>query len=107
MTERAPMADETLNSRLLALNAWYRDGRPDTSLPNFADRNGRWTPLDMMPALLARLATAEAKRDAAIAQVARMETALRRLRDCDWVISLPDRMDAVRDIAREGLGEKP
>jgi hypothetical protein len=29
--------------------------------------------------------------------------ALEKLRDCDWVISLPDRMDAVRDIAREAL----
>ena len=29
--------------------------------------------------------------------------ALTRLRDCDWVISLPDRMDAVREIAREAL----
>lgn len=29
--------------------------------------------------------------------------ALRKLRDCDWVISLPDRMDAVRDIARAAL----
>jgi hypothetical protein len=29
--------------------------------------------------------------------------ACERLRDCDWVISLPDRMDAVRDIARAAL----
>jgi len=28
---------------------------------------------------------------------------LTKLRDCDWVISLPDRMDAVRKIAREAL----
>lgn len=33
----------------------------------------------------------------------RLEDALIRLRDCDWVISLPDRMDAVRAIAREAL----
>ena len=33
----------------------------------------------------------------------KMKTALERIRDCDWVISLPDRMDAVRDIAREAL----
>lgn len=32
-----------------------------------------------------------------------LEAALTKLRDCDWVISLPDRMDAVRDIAREAL----
>ena len=34
-----------------------------------------------------------------------MRTALEKLRDCDWVISLPDRMDAVRDIARKALEE--
>ena len=34
----------------------------------------------------------------------KLESALKRIRDCDWVISLPDRMDAVRDIAREALG---
>jgi hypothetical protein len=39
-----------------------------------------------------------------------LRLACERLRDCDWVISLPDRMDAVREIAREALkkmeGEK-
>lgn len=39
------------------------------------------------------------------AENARLREALTRLRDCDWVISLPDRMDAVRDIARAALGE--
>ena len=34
---------------------------------------------------------------------AKLREALFRLRDCDWVISLPDRMDAVRKIAREAL----
>jgi hypothetical protein len=29
--------------------------------------------------------------------------ALERIRDCDFVITLPDRMDAVRAIAREAL----
>jgi len=33
----------------------------------------------------------------------RLRVALQRLADCDWVISLPDRMDAVRKIAREAL----
>ena len=33
----------------------------------------------------------------------RKETALIRLRDCDWVITLPDRMDAVRKIAGDAL----
>lgn len=37
------------------------------------------------------------------ADVARLRDALTRLRDCDWVISLPDRMDAVRNIARQAL----
>jgi len=31
--------------------------------------------------------------------------ALTRLRDCDWVIRLPDRMDAVRHIAKDALEE--
>jgi len=42
------------------------------------------------------IATLTAERD-------RLRAALVRLRDCDWVISLPDRMDAVRDIARQAL----
>ena len=33
----------------------------------------------------------------------RMAEALRKLADCDWVITLPDRMDAVREIANEAL----
>lgn len=36
-------------------------------------------------------------------RIEKLEAALRRLRDCDWVITLPDRMDAVRAIAREAL----
>ena len=32
-----------------------------------------------------------------------LRKALERLRDCDWQISLSDRMDAVRQIAREAL----
>lgn len=31
--------------------------------------------------------------------------ALTKLRDCDWVISLPDRMDAVRDIAKAAIAK--
>lgn len=42
-----------------------------------------------MPELLRRLLVAE--------------EALQRLGDCDWVITLPDRMDGVRAIAREAL----
>jgi predicted RNase H-like nuclease (RuvC/YqgF family) len=40
------------------------------------------------------------------AEVERLRDALERLRDCDWVIGLPDRMDAVRAIAREALAGK-
>lgn len=36
-------------------------------------------------------------------RVHRLEAALKRIRDCDFVITLPDRMDAVRAIAREAL----
>ena len=32
-----------------------------------------------------------------------LEIALTKIRDCDFVITLPDRMDAVRAIAREAL----
>jgi hypothetical protein len=37
------------------------------------------------------------------ARIRELEGALIRLRDCDWTISLPDRMDAVRNIARKAL----
>lgn len=36
-------------------------------------------------------------------RIRKLEAALQRIRDCDWVITLPDRMDAVRAIAREAL----
>lgn len=36
----------------------------------------------------------------------RYEDALLKLRDCDWVITLPDRMDGVRAIARQALEEE-
>lgn len=42
---------------------------------------------------------------ALINSAGRMKNTLERLRDCDWVISRGDRMDAVRKLAREGLGE--
>ena len=42
---------------------------------------------------------------ALVERIGRLEGALIRLQDCDWVISLPDRMDAVRDIARAALKE--
>ena len=39
----------------------------------------------------------------AIEQRNRLAEALQKLADCDWVITLPDRMDAVRTIANEAL----
>lgn len=41
--------------------------------------------------------------DEASVRVKKLEYALERIRDCDFVITLPDRMDAVRQIAREAL----
>jgi len=41
--------------------------------------------------------------DKLIVRIQKLEAALTRIRDCDWVITLPDRMDAVRAIAREAL----
>lgn len=37
------------------------------------------------------------------ARVDKLEVALERIRDCNFTITLPDRMDAVREIAREAL----
>lgn len=36
-------------------------------------------------------------------KILKLEAALERIRDCEWVITLPDRMDAVRAIARKAL----
>ena len=41
--------------------------------------------------------------DSLAMEIIRLRAALRRLRDNDWIMS--DRMDAVRDIAREALSE--
>jgi hypothetical protein len=51
----------------------------------------------------ARLAHATAQLATEREKVRALRLACERLRDCDWVISLPDRMDAVRDIARAAL----
>lgn len=34
-----------------------------------------------------------------------LRDALIKLRDCDWIITLPDRMDGVRKIARDALDQ--
>ena len=36
-------------------------------------------------------------------RIEKLEAALERIRDCDWVITPHDRMDGVRAIAREAL----
>jgi len=41
--------------------------------------------------------------DALIKEVERLKAALIKIRDCDFVIKLPDRMDAVRKIASDAL----
>lgn len=53
--------------------------------------------------LLHRIKSLEWLIDVKTEQVHRLQTALQRIRDCDFVITLPDRMDAVRQIAREAL----
>lgn len=37
------------------------------------------------------------------ARIDKLEGALERIRDCNFTITLPDRMDKVRQIAREAL----
>jgi hypothetical protein len=44
-----------------------------------------------------------ARAEKAESQLSAYREALERLRDCDWVITPHDRMDAVRDIARKAL----
>jgi hypothetical protein len=50
-----------------------------------------------------RMSALESALNAEREKVRALSLACERLRDCDWVISLPDRMDAVRDIARAAL----
>lgn len=57
------------------------------------------TPWISLETLIERIARAETREK-------RLRDALERLRDCDWVISLPDRMDAVREVARAALSDK-
>ena len=67
------------------------------------------TPLDkLLEECVLMEADTEATRtmEKAIAAIERLRHALERIRDCDFVITLPDRMDAVRKIAREALETK-
>jgi hypothetical protein len=64
------------------------------------------TPLDkLLEECVLMEADTEATRtmEKAIAAIDRLRHALERIRDCDFTITLPDRMDAVRKIAREAL----
>ena len=45
----------------------------------------------------------ETEFDELIEQIQKLKAALERIRDCDFVITLTNRMDAVRAIAREAL----
>ena len=53
--------------------------------------------------LLHRIKSLEWLIDVKTEQVHRLETALNRIQNLDFVITLSDRMDAVRAIAREAL----
>ena len=57
----------------------------------FANDDAYWVPFKVSCKL-------ERERD-------RLAEALWEIADCDFVITLPDRMDAVRAIAREALGD--
>lgn len=67
------------------------------------------TPLDkLLEECVLMDADSEATRtmEKAVAAIMKLRDALERIRDCDFVITLPDRMDAVRKIAREALETK-
>ena len=70
-------------------------------------RDARWLALrHEVPEIntaLDRIRGHERERDYAAAENARLRAALERLAGCDWTITLPDRMDGVRAIARDAL----
>lgn len=47
--------------------------------------------------------TGKLMQDELIQRCVRMRVALEQLRDCDWIVALPERMDSVRKIAGEAL----
>ncbi len=71
--------------------------RTDSSIRN---SDGQWSyPLrDTCRQLERELAEVTKQRDALI-------EGLEKIASCDWVITLPDRMDAVREIARDTLNK--
>ena len=64
-----------------------------------------WTELYRRDPDLAQIIVESLQRSIADQQerIDKLEGTLERIRDCDFVITLPDRMDAVRAIAREAL----
>ena len=70
-------------------------------------RDARWLALRHevfeINTALDRIRGLEIERDAGNAENARLREALERLAACDWTITLPDRMDGVRAIARDAL----
>jgi len=62
-----------------------------------------WVPTQLAEEAAAWQAEIKRLTDERDAERDRMRDALIRLRDCDWVITPANRMDAVRDIAREAL----
>lgn len=57
-----------------------------------------FVPIEFARKLERELSAVTAERD-------KLAEALQEIADCDFVITLPDRMDAVRAIAREALGD--
>lgn len=62
------------------------------------DDNGAISTKEIIPKLQRELSEVTKQRDLLI-------EGLEKLASCDWVITLPDRMDAVREIARETLNK--
>ena len=58
---------------------------------------------DAIKSLETEFATVTKERDEARGQRDSLAEALRKLADCDWIITPHDRMDAVREIARDAL----
>ena len=67
-----------------------------TAVTKERDELRRWTSVNGVIDL-------QCQRDEARGQRDRLAEALRKLADCDWVITPKDRMDAVREIARNAL----
>jgi hypothetical protein len=67
---------------------------PETDGITFVPERGMMPPYKTVPAVVSQRLERERNK---------FKTALERIRDCDFIITLPDRMDAVRAIAREAL----